>query len=79
MTEKGFMDGFSADLPLPNGWVKGQLSISIEVICCPDCASVHVSQRDNGKGENYIWWECATCRFRFRLPRRPPIKCYVIS
>jgi hypothetical protein len=78
MNGQGFMDGYT-DLPLPAGWRPGQYVIEVKALCCPNCASIHVSQRDNGKGEAYVWWECHHCAHRFRLPRGIGVKAYLNS
>lgn len=77
MNDPGFMDGYTNDLPLPLGWVKGQTSIDMPVICCPECASIQVAQRDNAKNDTLAWWECSMCRHRWRLPRTTPLKGYI--
>lgn len=74
---KGFMDGYSADLPLPHGWRKGQTSIDMPVLCCPECGSIQVCRRDNGAGVAYAWWEYKACAHRYRLPAGIGLKAYI--
>ncbi len=77
MTEPDYMQGFRQDLPMPIGWRKGQRTIDLPVLCCEECASTQVAKRDNGKGEAYVWWECGSCRHRFRLPAGIGLKVYL--
>ncbi len=77
MNDPGFMDGYTNDLPTPLGWQKGQTSLDMPVVCCPDCSSVQVKPYDNGKNDTLEWWECNLCRFRFRLPRGPHVKMWL--
>lgn len=59
----------------PQRWQRGQTRVTVIAYCCPQCGSLDVRVRDNGRTPNLVRWECDACRhawkeFGAEVPKR---------
>jgi ribosomal protein S27AE len=80
----GFMDGFGAAPPprpaprvIGTGtWSPGQHHVAVQAVCCPQCGSLHVAVRDNGRSDAVQRWECGDCQCAWKMPAGTVRRCW---
>lgn len=57
-------------MALATNWTKGETSVFIEALCCPDCGSLRVLYYGKSRKDgSLVHWECHACSHRWKGSR----------